>query len=43
MRNDGKVWFAGLVWVVSMQIAVADEWKVTGSLDQKVEYDDNIS
>ena len=33
----------GLVLIVHRQIAVADEWKVSGTLDQEVQYNDNIA
>ncbi len=43
MVNDGRVWLVvSLVMFMLAPIAVADEWKVTGALDQSVEYDDNI-
>jgi len=42
MRNEGKVLLASLLWSIFVPIAVADEWKITGALDQSVEYDDNI-
>ena len=43
MRNEGRILLASLVWGTFVPIAVADEWKLTGSLDQKIEYDDNIN
>jgi len=43
MRNEGRILLASLVWGAFVPIAVADEWKLTGSLDQKLEYDDNIN
>lgn len=43
MRRDGKVWLASLLLVMPGQIAVAAEWKITGALEQGVQYDDNIA
>ncbi len=43
MHRDGKVWLASLILVMLGQIAVAAEWKLTGTLEQGVEYDDNIA
>lgn len=43
MYRNGKVLFASLVWIMFAQVAVGAEWKVTGDLDQGVEYDDNIA
>jgi len=42
MFNEGRHWLASLVLLMLAPIVVADEWKVTGALDQSVEYDDNI-
>ncbi|MGY6276077.1 hypothetical protein [Methylomonas sp. MgM2] len=43
MRYDKWILLASLVLIVHKQIAVADEWKVSGTLDQEVEYNDNIA
>ena len=43
MRCDGRILLIGLVLIVHRQIAVADEWKVSGTLDQEVQYNDNIA
>ena len=43
MRRDWKVWLASLVCVLLGQLADAAEWKMTGTLNQGVDYDDNIS
>ena len=43
MRRDRKVWLASLVCVALGQLADAAEWKMTGTLNQGVDYDDNIA
>lgn len=43
MRIDGRVWFVILLEFYLMRMAIADQWKISGALDQGVEYDDNIS
>ena len=43
MRLDGKFLLITLVLIVHRQIAVADEWKVSGALDQEALYNDNIA
>jgi len=43
MRLDGKFLLISLILIVQRQIALADEWKVSGTLDQETLYNDNIS
>ena len=43
MFSTEKLWFSSLVWLMLMlPTAQADEWKISGTLEQSVEYDDNI-
>ncbi len=42
MLSDGRVWLVVLFGLGLMRMATADQWKITGALDQGFEYNDNI-